>query len=52
MNLFEYEKIGPEILRKCEIERKMASLLMQKCSKNKECRGFVYKKYTSAAAYD
>ena len=27
MNLFEYKKIGPKT---CEIERKMASLLMQK----------------------
>ena len=52
VNLFEYEKIGPEILWKCEIEWKMASLLMQKCLKSKEYRGFVYKKYTSAAAYD
>ena len=51
MNLFEYEKIGPEILRKCKIERKMPSLLMRKYSKSKEHRGFVYKKYTSAAAH-
>ena len=53
MNLFEYEKIGPENLRKCEIEWKMTSLLMQKYLKSKECRcrGFVYKKHTSAAAY-
>ena len=51
MNLFEYEKIGPENLRKCEIEWKMTLLLMQKYLKCKECRcrGFVYKKHTSAA---
>ena len=30
MNLFEYKKIGPKPLQICEIERKMASLLMQK----------------------
>ena len=51
MNLFEYEKIGHEILQKCNIERKMVSLLMQKYSKSKECRGFAYKKHTAAAAY-
>ena len=33
VNLFEYEKIGPIILQSCEIERKMASLLMQKFEK-------------------
>ena len=33
MNLFEYEKIGSEILRSFEIERKMASLLMQEFKK-------------------
>ena len=49
VNLSDYEKIGPEILRKCEKEWKMALLLMQKYSKSKECRGFVYKKHTSAA---
>ena len=49
MNLFEYEKIGPEILQKCEIECKMVLILIQKYLKNKECRGFVYKKHTSAA---
>ena len=51
MNLFEYKKIGPEILWKCEIEQQMLSLLMQKYSKSKEYRGFVYKKHRSAAAY-
>ena len=54
MNLFEYQKIGPEILTKCEIERKMAPVVIDaKYSKSKECRqvprGFVYKKHTSAA---
>ena len=33
MNLSEHEKIGPQILQGCEIERKMAS-------KSKECEGF------------
>ena len=43
MNLFEYENIGPEILQGCgKIERKMASLLMQKFEK--KGRGFAYTK--------
>ena len=25
LNLFDYEKVGPEILQNCKIERKMAS---------------------------
>ena len=33
MNLFEYKKIGPEILLSSEIERKMAPLLMQEFEK-------------------
>ena len=50
MNLFEYEKIGPEILQSYKVERKMV-LLLQKF-KSKECRVFVYlKKQTSMAAY-
>ena len=35
VNLFEYEKIGLEILQSCEIERKMTSLLMQKFEKQR-----------------
>ena len=33
VNLFEYQKIGPEILQSSKIERKMALLLMQKFKK-------------------
>ena len=43
MDLFEYEKIGPEILQSSKIEGKMALLLMQK--------GVVYIKLTSAGPY-
>ena len=33
MNLSEYEKIVLEILQSCEIERRIASLLMRKFEK-------------------
>ena len=33
MYLFEYKKIGAEILQNCKIETKMALLLMQKFEK-------------------
>ena len=35
MNLFEYIKIGPEILRSSEIERKIAPLLIARIRKVK-----------------
>ena len=35
VNLFEYEKIGPEILQSCKTERKIALLLMQEFEKQR-----------------
>ena len=52
VNLFEYKKIGTEILQRYEIERKIASLLLMQKLESKECRGFVQKTYVSSRIYD
>ena len=52
VNLFEYKKIGTEILQRYEIERKIASLLLMQKLESKECRSFVQKTYVSCRIYD
>ena len=44
MNIFEYEKISPKILRKREIERKMTSLFALLLKICKHFRVFVHTK--------
>ena len=53
MNLFDYRKIGPEILQSYEIERKMASLMKAKIRKVKNVEVLYTKKtYIKSSIYD
>ena len=53
MNLFDYRKIGPEILQSYEIERKMAPLMKAKIRKVKNVEVLYTKKtYIKSSIYD